>query len=93
MFKRFILTLLIFSWVICGVTLAGSNPSLPNKNKPNKPTSTKKNTMESNYKGKMELLEDKFDFGYLPKHSKVSHIFWLKNIGNDSLEIIRIKPG
>jgi hypothetical protein len=93
MFKRLIITIMIFSWVICGVALGGKDPSIENKNKPNKPARPKAATYDSDYKGKMQMSSEKFDFGYLPKHSKVGHIFWLQNVGSDSLEIIRIKPG
>ncbi|HEQ99860.1 MAG TPA: DUF1573 domain-containing protein [candidate division Zixibacteria bacterium] len=47
----------------------------------------------ANYHGQMQLSEDFFDFGYMPGDSKVSHIFWLKNVGTDTLEIKRIQPG
>ena len=47
----------------------------------------------ANYYGQMQLSEDYFDFGFLPGDARVSHIFWLKNVGNDSLEIKRIQPG
>jgi hypothetical protein len=45
------------------------------------------------YFGQMKLSEDFFDFGYMPGHSKASHIFYLKNVGIDTLEIKRIQPG
>ena len=47
----------------------------------------------SKYAGKVNLSEERFDFGYLPNNSKVSYTFWLRNDGQDSLEIIEIKPG
>jgi hypothetical protein len=47
----------------------------------------------ANYYGQMQMSEDYFDFGFLPGDTKVSHIFWLKNVGNDTLEIKRIQPG
>jgi hypothetical protein len=34
-----------------------------------------------------------FDFGYSPQDSKISHVFWLHNDSDDSLEIIKIVPG
>ncbi len=34
-----------------------------------------------------------FDFGYVPQQSKISHVYWLHNIGADSLEIVSVSPG
>ena len=41
----------------------------------------------------MSLREDSFDFGYVPQNSKISHIFWLKSVGTDSLKILKVVPG
>ena len=42
---------------------------------------------------KMFLPEEKFDFGVVPQDSKVSHVFWIKSVGDDSLKILQVKPG
>ena len=34
-----------------------------------------------------------FDFGFVPQHSKITHIFWLKSTGTDSLIIDKVVPG
>lgn len=34
-----------------------------------------------------------FDFGFVPQHSKISHIFWLHSTGTDSLVIKKVSPG
>jgi hypothetical protein len=34
-----------------------------------------------------------FDFGYAPQNSKISHIFWLHNKGDEHLKIVDINPG
>ncbi len=48
----------------------------------------------NNYtKGRMSLSENEFDFGVSPQQAYISHSFWLKNVGRDTLEIIQIKPG
>lgn len=48
----------------------------------------------NNYtKGRMLLSEKEFDFGVAPQQAYISHSFWLKNVGQDTLEIIQIKPG
>jgi hypothetical protein len=86
MIKRIIIAVTVLLFVAGSTVWAGTSEGKPG-------TTPKTATPESNYKGKMELLETDFDFGYAPQNSKVSHIFWLKNIGEDSLEIINVKPG
>lgn len=34
-----------------------------------------------------------FDFGFTPQYSQVSHEFWLKSTGTDTLRILDIRPG
>ena len=34
-----------------------------------------------------------FDFGFAPQKSKLSHSFWLKSTGTDSLIIQKVVPG
>ncbi len=41
----------------------------------------------------MGISPDSFNFGYAPQHAKVSHSFWLKSTGDDTLRIIKIIPG
>ncbi len=42
---------------------------------------------------KMFISHDIFDFGYVPQNSKVSHVFWLKSVGEDSLKVLKVTPG
>ncbi len=42
---------------------------------------------------KMSISEDSFDFGYIPQTAKVSHTFWIYSVGDDSLKILKVKPG
>ncbi|KAA3634182.1 MAG: hypothetical protein DWP97_07610 [Calditrichaeota bacterium] len=42
---------------------------------------------------RMTMPESVFDFGYVPQNSKISHIFWLKSTGDDSLKILKVIPG
>ena len=39
------------------------------------------------------IEEAEFDFGYVPQNSKVSHLFFLHNGGEDPLVIERVVPG
>ncbi|RKX22238.1 MAG: hypothetical protein DRP51_02780 [Candidatus Zixiibacteriota bacterium] len=41
----------------------------------------------------MTIPESVFDFGYVPQHSKISHVFWLHSTGTDTLKILKVKPG
>lgn len=42
---------------------------------------------------RLTIDESNFDFGYAPQHSKVSHVFWLKSTGDDTLKILNVRPG
>lgn len=37
--------------------------------------------------------ESAFDFGYVPQQAKISHVFKIKSIGDDTLKIIQVIPG
>ena len=41
----------------------------------------------------LTIPESLFDFGYVPQHSKISHVFWLHSTGTDTLKILNVKPG
>ena len=41
----------------------------------------------------ISLSETIWDFGRTPQHSHVSHTFWIKNVGGDTLRILKVKPG
>jgi len=41
----------------------------------------------------LTIPESEFDFGYVPQHAKVSHIFWLYSTGDSTLRITKIIPG
>ena len=42
---------------------------------------------------KMVIPNDSFDFGFIPQDSKVSHVFWIKSVGDDSLKVLKVVPG
>ena len=39
------------------------------------------------------LSETFWNFGRTPQQSRISHTFWIKNIGGDTLRIAKVKPG
>jgi len=42
---------------------------------------------------KLYIPEQRWDFGHVPQNSVLSHDYWIKNTGTDTLRIIRVKPG
>lgn len=42
---------------------------------------------------KLGISEENFDFGYVPQNAKVSHIYWLKAEGSDTVRIANVVPG
>lgn len=44
-------------------------------------------------KARIFLPDTRWNFGYVPKGSSVSHTFKVKNIGQDTLIIVRVRPG
>lgn len=41
----------------------------------------------------LSLSESSFDFGIVPQQARVSHIFWVKSTGNETLHISQVVPG
>lgn len=39
------------------------------------------------------VVDSGFDFGYVPQSGKVSHTYWVDNLGTDTLRIFNIQPG
>ena len=42
---------------------------------------------------RMQLSETTYNFGYAPQNSRISHIFWIKSTGDDTLLITKVIPG
>ncbi|MCK4573140.1 MAG: hypothetical protein KAU36_02160 [candidate division Zixibacteria bacterium] len=42
---------------------------------------------------RLTIPESVFKFGYVPQNAKVSHIFWLQSTGDDTLKVLKVKPG
>ncbi|UCG62752.1 MAG: hypothetical protein JSV52_05570 [Candidatus Zixiibacteriota bacterium] len=41
----------------------------------------------------LAIPEPSFDFGYVPQHAKISHVFWLHSTGDSTLVITKVTPG
>ena len=64
-----------------------ARPSTASKRK--KPT-----TPPSTYVNGKALLEEKgFKFGYTPMNCTIFRSFYIKNVGTDTLDIVKVKPG
>lgn len=50
-------------------------------------------TMSAQAAPRMILPEVEFDFGFSPQNSSISHVFWLKSAGDDTLKIESVVPG
>lgn len=42
---------------------------------------------------RIAVSAESFDFGRVPQGASISHIFWIKNVGEDTLRITDVKPG
>jgi phospholipid N-methyltransferase len=42
---------------------------------------------------RLAVVENSFDFGAIPSGQIVTHVFWLKSAGEDTLKILETKPG
>lgn len=42
---------------------------------------------------RVEVPEVSFNFGYVPQGSSISHTFWLRSVGEDTLRITDVRPG
>ncbi len=73
----------VFSFTQCSKTPTDNNEVPPNDDRPVDNPSTPELT----------IFEPEFDFGIVPQHSKISHIFWLHSTGYDTLVIDKIIPG
>lgn len=60
-----------------------------------RPKATKaKDVPESPYvNGVASVSEEGFDFGYTPTGCTIFRNFYVRNVGTDTLDIVKIKPG
>jgi len=41
----------------------------------------------------IEIAGPVFDFGKVTQHTDISHTFWIKSVGTDTLRILKVEPG
>ncbi|SYZ73482.1 conserved exported hypothetical protein [Candidatus Zixiibacteriota bacterium] len=42
---------------------------------------------------RLVIPDSTFNFGFVPRNARVSHIFWLHSLGVDTLKILKVDPG
>ena len=57
------------------------------------PGSTPAGTPPAASLARLEVRETAFNFGYVPQGYSISHTFWLRNAGSDTLRITDVRPG
>lgn len=83
LFGRYLLSALLVVAVVMGCSDKSVDPAPSDGNGDPPPVDGPQLTIE----------EPEFVFGYAPQHSKVSHVFWLKSTGSDTLRILSVRPG
>ena len=43
--------------------------------------------------GRVHMEEHEFMFGFTPTNCTIFHSFYIKNVGTDTLDIVKVKPG
>ena len=41
----------------------------------------------------LTIPQERYDFGFVPRNAKVSHVFWLRSTGTDTVRIANVVPG
>ena len=49
--------------------------------------------VDSSNNARLTIENPVFDFGFAPQYSRVSHDFWLKSSGTDTLRILKVESG
>ncbi|MCD6595980.1 DUF1573 domain-containing protein [bacterium] len=89
--RKVFFILLMVGFVLCFGQKATSQP----KTSQAKPITSKKAAQNVNpsSKAKIELEETSFDFGFAPQgNSKLVHVFVIRNSGEDTLTITKVRP-
>ncbi len=41
----------------------------------------------------LSMPETHWDYGYVPQQSVLTHDYWIRNTGDDTLKIVEVRPG
>jgi hypothetical protein len=86
--RKFLTSLILFGFIailLNPLNISGSD---------RQPRAISKSSSEDTTDGpKVYFSETSWDFGKIPLNSGMSHIYWLKNVGTDTLKILNVRPG
>ena len=86
--RKLLTSLFLFAFIV--ILLKSS--FISGANQPQKTPS--KSSSETSTEGpKVHFSETSWDFGKIPLNSGVSHVYWIKNVGTDTLKILKVRPG
>ncbi|MBI5868704.1 MAG: hypothetical protein HZB43_10550 [candidate division Zixibacteria bacterium] len=85
------------NWSLVAVLLAGACATAfgaPDSTKATPPTGAPDTAKAAPIrKAKIDVPQTTFNFGYVPQNSSISHVFWVKSVGEDTLRITDVRPG
>jgi len=87
--------IVLMSMVMVGLLCAGSLAALDNKEPKidvRDPKTEIKGSKIDTKAPKIEITEMRYDFGNVVKGTQVSHVFEIKNVGNEELIIQKVQP-
>ena len=86
--RKILISLILFAFV--AVLL---KPHLISGARQPRKTPSKSSSETSSEGPKVHFSETSWNFGKIPTNSGVSHVFWIKNVGTDTLKILKVRPG
>ncbi|MBI5868558.1 MAG: DUF1573 domain-containing protein [candidate division Zixibacteria bacterium] len=78
---------------IAGVAALAAGPAFAQHPPAQPPPQTDQAAPVGSKLPRVAVSAEEFDFGRVPQGSTISHVFWIKNIGEDTLRITDVKPG
>ena len=88
--KRIVLPLLAVVIASTGMAQAQQKPAATAK--PTAPAPAPAPAPKTN-NSRLEVPEVTFRFGYAPQNAKIAHVYWLKNVGTDTMHLADVRPG
>lgn len=93
------MTLLALAAMLVGLTVQsgaqGDKPAQgqPPQGKPAPGQPAQTEPVDETKLPRLQVSETEFSFGRVAQGATISHVFWLKNVGADTLHIQDVKPG
>lgn len=89
--KRTVLPLLAVVIGAAAIAQSQQKPAATTPAAAAKPTATAPAPKVNN--SRLEVPEVTFRFGYAPQNAKIAHVYWLKNVGSDTMHLTDVRPG